>query len=78
MASNPDQPCKVCKQIRYFLLVAVPLLLLIGTRPDVGVPSFPIEMAFTNMIFWGFLPCWRGESTPIISKTEKSSDFVLL
>ncbi|MBA57625.1 MAG: hypothetical protein CMQ40_00485 [Gammaproteobacteria bacterium] len=61
MASNPDQPCKVCKQIRYFLLVAVPLLLLIGTRPDVGVPSFPIEMAFTNMILLGFFAvlAWR-------------------
>jgi len=61
MASNPDRPCKVCKQIRYFLLVAVPLLLLIGTRPDVGVPSFPIEMAFTNMILLGFFAvlAWR-------------------
>ncbi len=49
-----EQPCKVCKQIRYFLLVAAPILLLIGTRPDVAVPSIPIEFLFTNFILVAF------------------------
>jgi len=47
-----EQPCKVCKQIRYFLLVAAPILILIGTRPDVAVPSIPIEFLFTNFILF--------------------------
>ncbi|MAM80038.1 MAG: hypothetical protein CMP89_04720 [Gammaproteobacteria bacterium] len=50
-----DQPCKVCKQIRYFILVAAPILLLIGTRPDVAVPSVPIEFLFTNFIIFAFI-----------------------
>jgi len=50
-----DQPCKVCKLIRYFMLVAVPLLVLIGTRPDVAVPSIPIEMLFTNFVAVAFI-----------------------
>lgn len=47
-----EQHCKVCKQIRYFLLVAAPILILIGTRPDVAVPSIPIEFLFTNFILF--------------------------
>ena len=50
-----DQPCKICKQIRYFLLVAAPLLIIIGTRPDVAVPTIPIENLFTNYIADGFI-----------------------
>ena len=50
-----DQPCKVCKLIRYFMLVAVPLLVLIGTRPDVAVPAIPIEMLFTNFVAVAFI-----------------------
>ena len=50
-----DQPCKVCKLIRYFMLVAVPLLVLIGTRADVAVPAIPIEMLFTNFVAVAFI-----------------------
>lgn len=50
-----EQPCKICKQIRYFILVAVPLLLLIGLRPDIVVPTIPIEFLFTNFILFAFL-----------------------
>ena len=50
-----DKPCKVCKQIRYFMLVAVPLVVLIGSRPDIAVPSIPIEMLYTNVIAIAFI-----------------------
>jgi len=50
-----EHTCKVCKQIRYFLLIAAPILVLIGTRPDVAVPSIPIEIIFTNGIAFGFI-----------------------
>jgi len=49
-----DQPCKICKQIRYFLLVAIPLLILIGTQPDILVPGIPIENIFTSFIAIAF------------------------
>jgi disulfide bond formation protein DsbB len=50
-----NQPCKVCKQIRIFLFIAIPLLVVIGTRPDVAVPSIPVEEIFTNFIAFAFL-----------------------
>jgi len=50
-----DQPCKICKQIRYFLLVAAPLLVLIAARPDVAVPTIPVENLFTNVIAIAFV-----------------------
>jgi hypothetical protein len=52
--SNAQPTCKVCKQIRYFLLVAVPIVVLIGTSPDVSLPSVPIEELFTTFVFIGF------------------------
>mgnify|MGYP001402224252 CR=1 FL=1 len=53
MAQQPV--CKVCRQIRYFFLVAVPILVLIGTRTDVAVPAIPIEELFTWFIVIAFL-----------------------
>ncbi len=53
MAQQPT--CKVCRQIRYFFLVAVPILVLIGTRTDVAVPAIPIEELFTWFIVIAFL-----------------------
>ena len=50
-----EHPCKICKQIRYFLLVAAPLLIIIGTRPDVAVPTIPVETIFTNFIAIAFV-----------------------
>ena len=50
MKPNAPPPCKVCKQIRMFLLFAVPIVMLIATRPDVAVPSIPIEFVFTNFV----------------------------
>ena len=50
MKPNAEPTCKVCKQIRMFLLFAVPILMLIGTRPDIAVPSIPIEFVFTNFV----------------------------
>ncbi len=61
MKPNTEPTCKVCKQIRMFLLFAVPILMVIGTRPDIAVPSIPIEFIFTNFIFIGFITvvAWR-------------------
>ena len=50
MKPNAEPTCKVCKQIRMFLLFAVPIVMLIATRPDVAVPSIPIEFVFTNFV----------------------------
>ena len=37
------------------MLVAVPLVVLIGSRPDVAVPAIPIEMLYTNVIVIAFI-----------------------
>lgn len=50
-----DQPCKVCKQIRIFLSIAIPLLVIIGTQPNIAVPTIPVEEIFTNFIAVAFL-----------------------
>ena len=50
MKPNAEPTCKVCKQIRMFPLFAVPIVMLIATRPDVAVPSIPIEFVFTNFV----------------------------
>ena len=61
MSPQAQSTCKVCKQIRIFLLLAVPLLMLIGTRPDIAVPAIPIEFIFTNFIAIAFFSvlAWR-------------------
>jgi len=61
MKPNAEPTCKVCKQIRMFLLFAAPILVLIATNPDLAVPSIPIESLFTNFILLGFIAvvAWR-------------------
>ncbi len=50
MRPQAQPTSKVGKTIRIFLLFAVPILMLIGTRPDIAVPAIPIEFIFTNFI----------------------------
>ena len=61
MSTNNKPVCKVCLQIRYFLLVAVPLLVLIGVQGDVPVLSVPIHELAANgaMLFFLGALAWR-------------------
>jgi Na+-driven multidrug efflux pump len=42
--------CAICRQIRYFLMVGIPLLVLIGTRTDLEPPAIPLHEIVANFI----------------------------
>ena len=37
--TDPKPPCKMCKRIRLFLMVAVGLIALLWSRPDFALPE---------------------------------------
>jgi hypothetical protein len=43
MAQSQKPVCTVCIRIRWFLLFAVPLILLIGTQTDMTPPKIPLH-----------------------------------
>lgn len=43
MAQSQKPVCTVCIRIRWFLLFAVPLILLIGTQTDMPPPEIPLH-----------------------------------
>lgn len=43
MAQSQKPVCTVCIRIRWFLLFAVPLILLIGTQTDMTPPEIPLH-----------------------------------
>jgi len=50
MTPKEKEPCRICVQIRYFLMIAIPLIVLISTQAELELPAFPIESAFANLI----------------------------
>ena len=42
--------CAICRQIRYFLMVGIPLVVLIGTRTDLEPPAIPLHEIVANFI----------------------------
>ena len=54
-------PCAVCKTIRYFLLAAVPVLLLVYLKPELDLPAIPIHVFVANGLWIGlvFLVAWK-------------------
>ena len=42
--------CAVCRQIRYFLMFGIPLVVLIGTRNDLEPPAIPLHEIVGNFI----------------------------
>jgi len=42
--------CAVCRQIRYFLMVGIPLVVLIGTQNDLKPPAIPLHEVVANFI----------------------------
>ena len=50
MTPKEKEPCSICVQIRYFVMIAIPLIVLIATQSELELPAFPIENAFANLI----------------------------
>ena len=42
--------CAICRQIRYFLMVGIPLVVLIGTRTDLEPPAIPLHEIVANFV----------------------------
>ena len=42
--------CAICRQIRYFLMVGIPLVVLIGTRTDLQPPAIPLHEIVANFV----------------------------
>ena len=42
--------CAICRQIRYFLMVGIPLVVLIGTQTDLKPPAIPLHEVVANFI----------------------------
>ncbi len=42
--------CAVCRQIRYFLMLGIPLVVLIGTQNDLEPPAIPLHEIVANFI----------------------------
>jgi len=42
--------CAICRQIRYFLMVGIPLVVLIGTRTDLKPPAIPLHEIVANFV----------------------------
>lgn len=60
--SQPRKPvCAVCIRIRWFLMMAVPLVLLMGTQTDLEPPEIPLHelVAQGIMIALVIVLSWR-------------------
>jgi len=53
--TNQQPTCAVCKTIRYFLMAAVPILLLIYVKPDLDLPEIPLQVFVGNFIWVALL-----------------------
>ena len=48
--------CKICKQLRYFLVVAVCLLVLMWVQPDWRLPQgFDYNVLVGDLFLWAFI-----------------------
>lgn len=72
--------CAVCRQIRYFLMVGIPLVILIGTQNDLEAPAIPLHEVVANfvvialviVVFWKVWQARQEKKTALEeSKEEK-------
>ena len=54
--SQPEKPvCKVCMRIRWFMAIAIPLVVLIGANADSPLPYIPLHEIITVVISVGLV-----------------------
>ena len=52
MAQGQKPVCEVCIRIRWFMAIAIPLVLLIGTRSESPLPDIPLHnIAASGILF---------------------------
>lgn len=68
---NSDQPCRVCKLIRVYLFVAVPVLFFLWLRPEVsllagvdliGLSSKVVGVGLVAVVAWrAYIEFWKRD-----------------
>jgi hypothetical protein len=78
MPQSQKPVCTVCIRIRWFLLFAVPLILLIGTQTDMTPPEIPLHeivaqgilLALVVVLGWRFIE-YRNEQKAVTRLLEQ-------
>lgn len=55
MSESKKPVCVVCIRIRWFLFMAVPLVLLMGTQTDLEPPEVPLHEVVAQMILFALV-----------------------
>ena len=71
--------CAICRQIRYFLMVGIPLVVLIGTRTDLEPPAIPLHEIVANfvvialviVVFWKVLEARQDKKSVSKDSSEE-------
>ena len=48
--------CAVCNTIRYFLMAATPILILVYLKPELDLPEIPLQVVVGNAIWVLLIP----------------------
>ena len=61
MAQGQKPVCEVCMRIRWFMAIAIPLVVLIGAQSDIPLPNIPLHDIAANGILLGLVVifAWR-------------------
>ena len=52
MTQGQKPVCEVCVRIRWFMAIAIPLVVLIGTQSEITLPDVPLhDIAASGIIF---------------------------
>jgi disulfide bond formation protein DsbB len=52
MTQGQKPVCEVCVRIRWFMAIAIPLVLLIGTKSELPLPKIPLhDIAASGILF---------------------------
>ena len=49
MAQGQKPVCEVCIRIRWFMAIAIPLVVLIGAQSDIPLPNIPLPVSYTHL-----------------------------
>ena len=61
MTQGQKPVCEVCVRIRWFMAIAIPLVVLIGAQSDIPLPNIPLHDIAANGILLGLVVifAWR-------------------
>ena len=78
--------CAVCNTIRYFLMAATPILILVYLKPELDLPEIPLQVVVGNaiwvllilMIGWKYyFEIWKPKQKRRKKKEAKNAELPL-